>query len=54
MYRPQRNHPAPIYVQPMDEGDPEANAANLAEAVRASLKYGYRLSLQLHKIAGLD
>ncbi len=54
VYRPQRNHPAPIYVQPMDEGDPEANAANLAEAVRASLKYGYRLSLQLHKIAGLD
>lgn len=43
-----------IYVQPMDEGDVALNAANQAAAVAACLKYGYLLSLQQHKIIGVE
>ena len=45
--------PNEIFVQPCDEDDPRKNAANLQEAVLSSLRYGYRLSLQVHKIAGV-
>jgi organic radical activating enzyme len=44
-----------IYVQPIDEGPGkqlETNA-NTHEAVQACLRHGYRLSLQLHKLAGV-
>lgn len=44
----------PIYVQPMDEYDPQKNAANLHHATALALRRGYRLSLQLHKIAGIE
>lgn len=53
LYRPKKDHPAPIYVQPMDEGDPEKNAANVKLAGDLVMRYGYRLSLQMHKIVGL-
>lgn len=43
----------PVYVQPMDEADAQKNAANLARATQFALTRGYRLSLQLHKIAGI-
>ncbi len=43
----------PVYVQPMDEGDEEKNRGNLAYTTELVLKNGYRLSLQLHKIAGV-
>jgi len=42
-----------IYVQACDEQNPEQNAANLQAAVTSALKYGYRLSVQIHKLAGL-
>lgn len=45
--------PNKIFVQPCDEDDPRKNAANLQEAVLSSLRFGYRLSLQIHKIAGV-
>lgn len=44
---------APIFVQPLDEKNADLNRLNQAEAVRVALKWGYRLSLQLHKILGL-
>lgn len=44
----------PIYVQPMDEYDPIKNAANLARAGQLAQTHGYRLSLQLHKILGIE
>lgn len=51
VYRAQRGV---IYAQPCDEGDDaEATRANLDAAVKASMAFGYRLSLQLHKIVGL-
>lgn len=40
----------PVYVQPMDERDEAKNRANLTRAIRLATEYGYRLSLQLHKI----
>jgi 7-carboxy-7-deazaguanine synthase len=46
----QRDH---IWVQPMDSGDEARNKINLEAAVESCMKYGYRLSLQTHKIAGL-
>lgn len=44
----------PVYVQPMDEQDDAKNAANLALAMELASRYGYRLSLQLHKIIGVE
>lgn len=39
----------PVYVQPLDEQDPEKNKANALAAVNSCLKFGYRLSYQIHK-----
>lgn len=54
---PARPHPGfagEVFVQPEDDKDPETNAANLAAAVESCLRFGYRLSVQTHKIAGLE
>lgn len=57
-YRPRFNDPqvehAPVFVQPQDDNDPDKDRANLEEAKRSCLKYGYRLSLQIHKIIGME
>lgn len=53
VFRPPSHSKVPIYIQPRDDGDEEANARNLTTAVRVVREYGYRLSLQLHKIAGV-
>lgn len=44
----------PVYVQPMDEYDPAKNAANLKRATEIAMQKNCRLSLQLHKIAGIE
>lgn len=44
----------PVYVQPMDEYDDAMNQENLALATRLALEHGYRLSLQMHKIIGVE
>ncbi len=49
----QTEHNIPVYVQPMDEQDGAQNAENMAYAVKLAQRYGYRLSLQLHKILGI-
>lgn len=43
----------PIYVQPLDEQDPKKQAENNLETGRIAVKYGYRVSLQQHKILNL-
>lgn len=40
-----------IWIQPMDDG--ENTQANIQEAIRICLKFGYRLSYQLHKTLNL-
>lgn len=47
-YRP-ANQTSGIFVQPVDEGDPVANNRNAQAAVESCMRFGYRLSLQLHK-----
>ena len=44
----------PIYVQPMDEYDEDKNKANLELTKKVALKNGYNISLQLHKILGVE
>lgn len=51
--RPQRER-TPIYVNPVDDHDPEVNAANLKAAARSCMLYGYRLGIQLHKLVGVE
>lgn len=43
-----------VYVQPMDEQDDNKNAANLKLAAKLAAKCGYMLSLQTHKIIGVE
>lgn len=53
---PARCHPnysGPVFLQPADHQDPIINQRNLDAAVQSCLKYGYRLSVQIHKIIGL-
>ncbi|RJR29684.1 7-carboxy-7-deazaguanine synthase QueE [Candidatus Microgenomates bacterium] len=44
----------PIYVQPCDSYDAAKNALNLKEAMNSAEKFGYILSIQQHKIIGVD
>ncbi len=53
IFRPKDDH-IPIYVQPCDEQDVEKNRANMQVAAKVAMKYGYDLSLQIHKIVGLE
>jgi len=43
----------PIYLQPCDEQSIVENTENKAAAAKACMKFGYRLSLQMHKIVGV-
>ncbi|MFO0389612.1 MAG: 7-carboxy-7-deazaguanine synthase QueE [Alphaproteobacteria bacterium] len=44
----------PVYVQPMDEYDAARNKENLAYAAELAMQHGYRMSLQTHKILGIE
>jgi 7-carboxy-7-deazaguanine synthase len=44
----------PVYVQPMDEYDAWRNAENLNYATRLALKHGYIMSIQTHKLLGIE
>jgi 7-carboxy-7-deazaguanine synthase len=50
----QSAYPVAVYVQPMDEQDEKRNAENLAFAMDLARKHGYRLSLQTHKLLGIE
>jgi 7-carboxy-7-deazaguanine synthase len=51
--RPWKYSTCPIYVQPADEQDALLNEANLQTALQSCMKFGYTLSVQVHKIIGL-
>lgn len=51
--RPPHDYKGPVYVQAVDNQDEAINRRNMEEAVRSSLAFGYRLSVQTHKIVGL-
>ena len=50
----QKHHKVPVYVQPMDEQDEAKNAANVAYATQLAIENGYILSLQTHKMLGIE
>lgn len=50
----QDRYHTPVYVQPMDEYDVDKNEANRAYAVELAARHGYILSLQTHKILGIE
>lgn len=53
--RPPRNTPPEqIYLQPCWEPDEAATARNVAAVVDACLRFGYRASLQQHRILGVE
>lgn len=52
--RPSHRFGGVVYVQPLDEGNPRANEANLKAALGSCMDFGYRLSVQTHKSLGLD
>lgn len=43
-----------IWVSPCDDYDAEANAANLLAVTHLALTFGYRVSLQVHKILAVE
>lgn len=49
-----RNTLAPIYVQPMDELDKGKNINNTRACIDIAMRFGYRISLQTHKILGVE
>lgn len=42
-----------VYVQACDDGDAEQNQRNLTAAAQSAMQHGYRLSVQMHKLANL-
>lgn len=44
-------HPSQIFIQPCYTGDKVQDAKNLVAATQIALRKGYRLSVQLHRIA---
>lgn len=53
LYRPDPDTHHTVWLQPLDAGDTQQTARNTQAALDSCLKYGYRLSLQLHKMLGL-
>lgn len=43
-----------VYVQPLDEQDPIKNKENEKAAIASCMRFGYRLSYQMHKALGLE
>lgn len=52
--RPPKNWQGDIFVNPMDAYDDTANAENLKATVQSATAFGYRMGVQLHKVAGLE
>ncbi|MGL5734710.1 MAG: hypothetical protein ACRCYS_07580, partial [Beijerinckiaceae bacterium] len=52
--RPPLGYKGPIYVNPMDEKDAQANQRNLQLVARAALRHGYIAGVQMHKYMNLE
>ena len=51
--KPGKDFRGEIFIQPLDEQDPEKNKRNLEAAVESCMKHNYRLCIQTHKLAHL-
>lgn len=54
LFRRPDYHDGEIFVSPMDEYDPVRNELNVRHATSMALKHGYRLSIQVHKLPGVQ
>ena len=54
MHLPPIEHDREVYLQPIDEYDAEKTAANFKTAQKLARERGYKLSIQMHKIMGLE
>lgn len=54
LFRPSPLRRDIIFVQPCDEEDELRNDANLQATAEIALKFGYRVSLQVHKLLGVE
>lgn len=53
--RPWAGFRGDVFIQPADEpGSPAKTSANLEAAKRVAMKHGFRLSLQTHKLLGVE
>ena len=52
--RPPEGWDRPVYVQPLDQHDPELNRLHANEAVASCLRHGYTLQVQVHKMVGVE
>ena len=50
----QRKYNVPVYIQPMDEYDNDRNSQNLEYVIDLCIKHQYNLSIQMHKIMGVE
>jgi organic radical activating enzyme len=50
----QAGHNIPVWLQPMDEYDADKNQDNLEYTLALAERHGYKVSLQTHKIFGID
>lgn len=47
------NDEVEVYIQPEDAQNEEQTTANVSAAVQSTMRFNYRISLQLHKILGM-
>lgn len=52
--RPPEGFTGNVYVQPMDQGSPSLNRANVDACIQSAMGFNYRLQLQTHKIIGVE
>jgi 7-carboxy-7-deazaguanine synthase len=45
---------ARVYVMPRDDRDPQRNLANMQACTAVAMKFGYTLTLQTHKMLGIN
>jgi organic radical activating enzyme len=50
----QKEYRIPVFLQPLDQNSPKLNSDNAKLAIKLSLEYGYRTSIQIHKILAID
>lgn len=50
----QTEYNIPVFVQPMDQNNEKLNKENTEMAIKIAIEKGYRLSIQVHKIVGVD
>jgi 7-carboxy-7-deazaguanine synthase len=52
--RPPEGDDIVVWLQPMDEYDADKNAANIRECAELAMLWNYKVSLQIHKLLGVE